>query len=342
MLGAFHLGGVSSLAGAGASFLLRREGDVMRVWLYLTHHVATVGITCSTIHGVVVVQKIIDTHFHIWDRKLLQLDWLAGFPALDRDFTYKEYIAATAGFEIEQAVYVEVNVAATDRQKEVRLITELCVDPKTIIAAMVAEIDLRDEGTEQVLNDYVANPWVKAVRCVFWPDAYPDELQLSTLLQQNLDQVGQSHLPFEVCIRPSQLESIVGLVKNHPGATFVLEHACGLFLPEEGDIAWAWYQAIDALAACDNAVMKFSGLINVEQLTEHQFGLLAAAFTFCWQRFGAERMLYGSNWPVSTLSVSYGQWVSALHHCLRENTRAERDAFFRGNAVKVYDLATID
>src|SRR3990172_3632336 len=53
--------------------------------------------------------KVVDTHQHLWDLKKFRLPWTANNPALARDFTMRDYLAATAGIPIAKSVYLEVD-----------------------------------------------------------------------------------------------------------------------------------------------------------------------------------------------------------------------------------------
>jgi L-fuconolactonase len=56
--------------------------------------------------------------------------------------------------------------------------------------------------------------------------------------------------------------------------------------------------------------------------------------------FGAERCMFGSDWPVCLLAASYQQVVDALRYAVSDLKQADRDAVFGGNAVRVYGLKT--
>ena len=53
---------------------------------------------------------IIDTHQHLWDLKALSLNWVKGDKILDQSYLMSDYLEASRGTDIEQTVYMEVNV----------------------------------------------------------------------------------------------------------------------------------------------------------------------------------------------------------------------------------------
>ncbi len=54
--------------------------------------------------------------------------------------------------------------------------------------------------------------------------------------------------------------------------------------------------------------------------------------------FGAERLLFGSDWPVMLLSGTYRQWKSLLETYMKNCSDTERQNIFGANAVRCYNL----
>jgi L-fuconolactonase len=115
----------------------------------------------------------------------------------------------------------------------------------------------------------------------------------------------------------------------------VLDHAA------KPDIAHGeidpWRTPIAALAALPNVAAKLSGLVTetdtwtVDRLRPYA-GVLFDAF-------GAERIMFGSDWPVCLLAASYDEWVSAAGELTSGLSDSERAAVFGGAAAHWYRLA---
>src|SRR5437016_4237441 len=80
---------------------------------------------------------IIDTHQHLWDLDRFRLPWLDGVPALNRDFLLPDYLAASAGLNIAQTVYMEVDVAPDQKAAEAEYALELCARGDNPLAGAV-------------------------------------------------------------------------------------------------------------------------------------------------------------------------------------------------------------
>ncbi len=71
---------------------------------------------------------IVDTHQHLWDLEKFTLPWLenGGPEELRRSFGMQDYLKATQGLNVVKTVYMEVNVAGEQQEKEADFVIELC------------------------------------------------------------------------------------------------------------------------------------------------------------------------------------------------------------------------
>ena len=99
---------------------------------------------------------------------------------------------------------------------------------------------------------------------------------------------------------------------------------------------------VRAMAALPNTVCKLSGILsepegqataagnNVSHLIPYYETVLAA--------FGPDRIMFGSDWPVCTLSASYAGVVSAALALTSGLSLSERTAIFSATARRIYRL----
>ena len=128
-----------------------------------------------------------------------------------------------------------------------------------------------------------------------------------------------------------------GLAREFPGTQIVLDHAGLPLIHEEG--GWErWQDGMRQLAACDNVVTKISGLGMVRARLDVAF--IRPIVAECFEIFGVERCLFASNFPVDGLYTSYRTVVEAYEEVVAGLglSADEQDAFFYGNAERVYRL----
>jgi len=117
--------------------------------------------------------------------------------------------------------------------------------------------------------------------------------------------------------------------------TFVLQHA-GMLEDLSPQGRSAWRAGMTRLAACPNVVSKLSGLGTFIHCNDpaHISEIIADTVAI----FGADRCLFGSNFPIEKLWTRYRELVDA-HRAATAHLRADqRDAVQRTTALRVYRL----
>jgi L-fuconolactonase len=144
-----------------------------------------------------------------------------------------------------------------------------------------------------------------------------------------------SGLVFDALVRPPHLPALRARLGRSPGLRVVIDHCAK---PAIRDGAWQpWADGMAALAAFPDVTVKLSGLP-----TEAAPGWTADTFRRCaghvFDRFGPERVMWGSDWPVLELNGSYAGWLEAADRLCAGLSVAQRHGVFGGNAARVYRL----
>jgi L-fuconolactonase len=146
-------------------------------------------------------------------------------------------------------------------------------------------------------------------------------------------------LAFDIVARPDQLPAAVTAARSVPELTMVLDHLGG---PPAGsgqdreDGPWA--TAIRRLAALPNVSCKLSGAHTIPA----RAGDLRPYYQTVLAAFGPDRLMFGSDWPVSTLAAPYGQVCDLYQELTAPLSPAERDAIFDRTARRVYQLPGLE
>lgn len=275
--------------------------------------------------------RIIDTHLHLVYPDRFSYPWLADAPAINKPWHAEDYVAEARGLGIEGALHMEVDVAEGDMLAETEFM--LGVDP--VVIGAIAACRPEDDGFDAFLDRLAAfGPGVKGLRRVL--HVPPDELSDSRLFEANLRLLAARGLTFDLCVRTDQADIACRLADAAPQVQFVLDHC---LIPDiaGGDIA-IWKAAIDKVAARPNVAVKISGVVayagpdwTVETLrpwVEH------AITTFGW-----ERVVWGSDHPVCTLTANLTRWVEAAKTLVAGASADEQAALFHANAERIYRIA---
>jgi L-fuconolactonase len=79
-------------------------------------------------------------------------------------------------------------------------------------------------------------------------------------------------------------------------------------------------------------VTEAGGDWSVEQLRPYAAHLIDA--------FGADRVMFGSDWPVVLLDAGYPEWFAAAQALAADRSEAERQAIFLGTAARFYGISS--
>lgn len=278
--------------------------------------------------------QIVDTHQHLWDLDLFSYSWLQGVPVLSHSFRMSDYLDAIQGLNVVKSVHVEADVDEPCMLAETQHLFKLCDQPGHPLAGIVAcgRPENRDFRTR--LDKIAANPRLKGLRRVL--HTQPDHLGRDATFITNVGALAAYGLSFDICVLARQLPVAIHLVSRCPEVTFILDH-CGV--PQVKDkILDPWRSHIAELAALPNVVCKISGLVAYADPAAWTSGDLRPYIDHVIACFGWDRVLFGSDWPVCTLSASFAQWVSALSTITESSGEANRQKLFHDNAVRVYHL----
>ena len=273
--------------------------------------------------------RIIDTHLHLIYPDKFTYAWLDDEPALRREWNAPDYFAEAEKLGIEAAIHMEVDVPARQIDDENAFV--LSLDPRVIGAISNARPENVDFPAH--LERLLAEPRIRGIRRLLQSD--PDDLSRGTIFRDNVKRLAPHGLTFDLCIRPWQLGIARELVAACPDVQFVLDH-CGNPPIASGDIS-QWRVDLSALAALPNVVGKISGIL-VHSPTDWTPETLRPVIEHMIDRFGWDRVVFGSDRPVLTLNGTLTRWVEAVKHLVSGASEDEQARLFHRNAERYYGV----
>ena len=151
-------------------------------------------------------QPIVDTHQHLWDLEKFRLPWLenGGPEELRRSFVMADYLQATAGLNVVKTVYMEVNVAPAEQEKEAAYLIGLCEKNDNPMAAAVIGGSPHEAGFRSYAKKYEDNKFIKGYRTVLHDPDRPQGMCLSPTFVENMKMLGGMGKRFDLCLRPGR------------------------------------------------------------------------------------------------------------------------------------------
>ncbi len=285
---------------------------------------------------------IVDTHHHLWDLTKFTLPWLKneGVGSLNRSFVMSDYLKATQGANVVKTVYMEVNVDASQHEKEAKHVIGLCKKKDNPMVAAVIGGSPQEKSFKNYITKFADSPYVKGVRTVLHDPDRKRGLCLELQFVENMKLLGKLGMSYDLCMRPGEILDGVKLAEQCPKTRFIIDH-CGNMSVTSNDkkLRNQWMKGMQQAAALENTVCKISGIVVTADKETWKPADLAPNMNFCMETFGEDRAFFGGDWPVCTLKASYMQWVDALKWIVRDRSPQFKRKLFHDNAVKFYGLS---
>jgi L-fuconolactonase len=272
----------------------------------------------------------VDSHFHLWRPARGDYGWLTPETgALYRDYEPQEFAPLLAAHDIGAAILVQ----AAPSEAETDFLLDHA-ESHPWIAGVVGWTDLAASDAPARIAALAEMPKILGLRPML-QDLDDPVWILGEAVRLALDAMAKHGLVFDALVRADQLPAILTLAARHPGLSIVLDHFGKPRIDDTPDSAWL--DAIAALAGMPNVTIKLSGLLT-EAPARADAGTLAPWFDHVAGSFGAERMLWGSDWPVLTTAGSYADWIAITNTLLAAFEPRAREAVFGANAARIYQL----
>jgi predicted TIM-barrel fold metal-dependent hydrolase len=291
---------------------------------------------------------VIDTHHHIWLRR--DVGWLADPPVprmfgdyfgIRRDYPVEEFINEVTPQAVTKSVHVTAMWGPGKALEETRWLQSVA-DKHGFPHAIVSNIDLSDPEVEAVLRAQKQFPNLRGVRQMLYWDTDPvrqgaprADFCNSPEFRRGFALLEKHGLHFELQVYAGQAAYAVELIKAFPGVKMILVHA-GMLTARTQAAIDQWRAALTMMAAFPNLHVKISGLgmyssgIRLPQARQVIRDVI--------QIFGAERTIYGSNFPLEKLHASYADFFGIYRTVLAEYTEAEQRRVLHDNAARFYRI----
>ena len=274
---------------------------------------------------------LVDAHHHIWDPRARRQAWLDQQPQLNRRFDLDDYRLACVGQDVTASVLVQV-LASTAETEEFLL----AAAQDGIVAGVIGWADLTSPRISEELarlRELPGGARLVGIRHLVQDE--PGGWLARPEVRRGIRAVGAAGLCYDLLVRPWQLADALALTAELDDVPFVLDHAAKPDI-EHGRLE-PWSALIAELARRPRLTCKVSGLVT-EAGPEWTTGELAPYVAHLIGCFTPERLMFGSDWPVSTAVASYDEVVGAVRTLTAGLSPAEQRAVLHDTAVSTYRL----
>jgi predicted TIM-barrel fold metal-dependent hydrolase len=291
---------------------------------------------------------IVDAHHHIW--RQADMPWLSGpmlprifgpYGPIRRDYLIDEFLEDLAGTGVVKSVYVQANWPKDQFEEEVAWVSEVA-DERGWPHGIVGYADVTADDVRPQLDRLTKYPLMRGVRMqLHWHEndsyrfAARADLATDPAVQRNVAALADYGWTFDLQVFASQMAGAAQLAAACPKVTFVLQHA-GMLEDLSGNGWDAWRTGMKLLAAQPNIVSKTSALGTFIHRNDpaHIAGIVRDTVAM----FGADRCLFGSNFPIEKLWTQYADLIAAYRAAVAGYSAADQKKMLHDTAVRVYRL----
>ncbi|HLJ78624.1 MAG TPA: amidohydrolase family protein [Acidobacteriaceae bacterium] len=272
----------------------------------------------------------IDAHHHFWRYTTEEYGWIdEAMASIRRDFLPGDLQAEIRSAGIDAVVSVQARQSIEETEF---LLEHAAANPW--IAGVVGWLPLVDPAIGKLLEEYAARPGLKGLRHVLQaePVAYMERRDFNA----GLARLREHNLTYDILIFHDQLPGAIALVDRHPNQVFVLDHIAKPAIRSGAVEPWATHMR--ELARRPNVACKLSGVVTEADYKSWTYEQIRPYLEIALEAFTPARTMFGSDWPVCRVATTYAGWVETVERLAAPLSADERDALFRRNAARAYNL----
>ena len=276
---------------------------------------------------------IVDAHQHYWNPARGDYSWMP----MDNSFLAQTYFPDDLELELEACdVEMTVLVQAAPTVNETEYLLGIA-DATDSVAGVVGWIDFENEFDRDTLFRLVEIPGFLGVRPMI-----QDIEGVRWMLERGVDwafrEIVGHGIAFDALGYPKHLRSFLTLFKRHPYMRAVIDHCMKPQIVKHSPESFEyWAKGMSRLARETNAYCKLSGLVT-EAAEEFTIDDLRPYVDHVISEFGAERVMWGSDWPVCRQRLEYIEWFEMAQSLTSNLSDTETARVFGGTAIEFYRL----
>lgn len=293
---------------------------------------------------------IIDAHHHLWDYGMGKHRWLmpvegavealGSLAPIRRDYLPADYLKDAEGHNVVATVHIEALWQEDDALGETSWLEGLDKS-QGVALRYVARAPLGTPAARDVIAGQAAVKRVVGIRGIL--SHHPTLPQKSFIQRPDLAYdkdwrrdiglLGESGLHLELMMYPYQAEGVFDLAQAFPRLQIIVNH-CGSPIDRDKAGMQRWRDALKRVASRPNVVLKISnpGAYDHDWTPDS----IRAVVQDCLDAFGIERAMFGTDYPVAALQMSYDEIYQNFKEAVAHLPDSDQRALFHDNARRFY------
>jgi L-fuconolactonase len=280
----------------------------------------------------------IDGHQHFWRYQPARDTWIGdNMPVLKRDYLPPDLLPELRANGIDGTIAVQADQSEAET---LFLLDQAGRNP--FIAGVVGWVDLCAPDVGERLRYFSEFQKLRGFRHVAQSEP-DDRFLVRDDFVRGVSMLSKFDLTYDILIYARQLPAAVELVGRLPEQAFVLDHIAkpNISRPKPGEDCREfdnWVKGIRALGQNPRVYCKLSGLITEADWRGWRADDFKPYLDIVFEAFGADRLMFGSDWPVCLLAGTYAQVKRLIEDHTSDFERSVLEKIFGNNAARFYGL----
>lgn len=276
---------------------------------------------------------MLDTHHHLWSYNADDYPWIPADTPLAQNHLLVELEEATSLAGVTGTIAVQARQTTEESASLLKIAHQ-----SDLIRGVVGWIPLVSENVDEDLELFSDNPKFVGIRHVLQDE--PDAYFLRDDFHRGLSKLPAHDLRYDILLYQHQIPVATKLVDRQPELGMIIDHIAKP-KAQKGRVEHEWRSGMKELAKRENILgVKFSGLATeFPKEDEIDSDTIRAYFEETLEIFGAERVMFGTDWPVCLLRLdSYRQWADTVIILSSSLSGDEKDLILKKNGETAYQL----
>lgn len=273
----------------------------------------------------------IDSHQHFWKYNPVRHSWInEDMTVLKRDFLPNDLKPVLDTHLFDGCIAIQ----ADQSEKENEFLLQLA-DMNHFIKGVVGWVDLQLPDVDIRLQHYKQFTKMKGFRHVLQDEEQRD-MMLNQQFMNGIRSLSKFGFTYDILIYPDQLVYAEKLVAANPDQLFAIDHMAKPHIRKKNMDPWK--KEISAIAKHRNVYCKISGMVTEGDWRQWKPEDFYPYLDVVVAAFGIDRLMYGSDWPISELVCSYSDMYEIVERHFSQFSKDDQEKLFGKNAMLFYQL----
>jgi len=273
----------------------------------------------------------IDSHQHFWIYDPGKDSWIGNhMEVIKNDFMPDDVLPMLLENNFDACIAVQ----ADQSEQETTFLLKLA-EENDFIKGVVGWVDFRKDNIAEQLSYFSQFKKLKGFRHIVQSEAEIDYL-LRDDFCKGISYLKEFNFTYDILIYPKHLRYALAFVKRFPDQTFILDHLAKP--PIKDQFIDDWHKDILPFKKLENVSCKMAGLVTEADWKYWDVMDFQKYVDIVFDVFGADRIMFGSDWPVCTLAGSFNQVVDVLEQCTSFLNAENKNKLWGENCKRIYKL----